>query len=108
MTGNEFTVAHERSEDGIVLVLRGELDMTTAPLVEAAVDEAANDGADGLSFDLESVGFIDSSGLRSLLQARQRFGDRNDSVTLVSPQRAALRLLEVAGVLDHFAIERLD
>jgi hypothetical protein len=49
MTGNEFTVAHERSEDGIVLVLRGELDMTTAPLVEAAVDEAANDGADGLS-----------------------------------------------------------
>ena len=82
--------------------------MTTAPLVEAAVDEAANDGADALSFDLESVGFIDSSVLRSLLQARQRFGDRNDSVTLVSPQRAALRLLEVAGVLDHFAIERLD
>lgn len=108
MTGNNFTVAEERTKDGIVLVLDGELDMTSAPMVEAAVDAVAEDGAEGLSFDLEAVGFIDSSGLRSLLQARQRFGDRSDSVTLVSPQRSALRLLEVAGVMDHFTIAGLD
>jgi anti-anti-sigma factor len=84
MAGNEFTVVQERSGGDVVLVLDGEMDMTSAPVVEAAVDEVAQNGADSLSFDLSSVGFIDSSGLRSLLLARQRFGDRNDSVTLRS------------------------
>ena len=82
--------------------------MTTAPVVEAAVQEVADEGATGVTFDLESVGFIDSSGLRSLLQARERFGERNDSITLRSPQRATRRLLEVAGVLDHFTIDTKD
>ncbi|HBX08727.1 MAG TPA: anti-sigma factor antagonist [Candidatus Microthrix parvicella] len=108
MAGNEFTVVQERSGGDVVLVLDGEMDMTSAPVVEAAVDEVAQNGADSLSFDLSSVGFIDSSGLRSLLLARQRFGDRNDSVTLRSPQHSTVRLLEVAGVLDHFTIEPKD
>jgi anti-anti-sigma regulatory factor len=94
MAGNEFTVVQERSGGDVVLVLDGEMDMTSAPVVEAAVDEVAQNGADSLSFDLSSVGFIDSSGcLRSLLLA---------------PQHSTVRLLEVAGVLDHFTIEPKD
>lgn len=108
MTANDFTVTQEQSADGMVLVLHGELDMTSAPTVEAAVEEVANAGATSIGFDLASVGFIDSSGLRSLLRARERFGDRNNSVTLRSPQRSTCRLLEIAGVVDHFTIDTKD
>ena len=59
-------------DDGVpVLVVRGELDVYSAPSLDAAVDQALRDGARSLVLDLGEVGFIDSSGLRSMIRARK-------------------------------------
>ena len=66
--------------DGIrVVVLTGELDMTTTHRFGASVQEALDEGARALVVDLTQLTFIDSSGLaarRAALRSRGLAGAR--------------------------------
>ena len=66
------------------------------------VGRARNVGRPGI--DLEQISFIDSSGLRSLIRARQALGDGADSVKLRNPQPSTMRLLEITGLQDQFRL----
>ncbi|MGH9134282.1 MAG: STAS domain-containing protein [Ilumatobacteraceae bacterium] len=89
------------SDTTSVLAVHGELDVAVGDKFVKAVEEvlAAADPPKSVEIDLGRVEFIDSSGLRALLQVQQaapdviRFGD-------LSP--AVRRLLELTGTLDHF------
>ena len=63
-----------RSSDGtdIVLALAGELDLASAPALEQALEDFGDSIPHRLLIDLSGVGFMDSTGLRALLLARQR------------------------------------
>ena len=63
-----FRARAERRGEAVVIVAEGELDLTGAPILA----EALPDGDEPLVVDLGAVGFMDSSGLRALLEARQR------------------------------------
>jgi anti-sigma B factor antagonist len=54
---------------------------------------------------LEGVTFIDSSGLRGLIQAQRSIRDRGDDLVLRRPAPVVRRLLEITGLLDEFTIE---
>ncbi len=85
------------------VVVTGELDAETAPALAAALAEA--DARNRLVVDLAGVEFIDSSGLRVLLETHhQRLADQR-SLILTNPSSVVERLLEVAGVRDYFTIE---
>jgi anti-anti-sigma factor len=86
-----------------VLVLSGELDLLGRVPLEHAIAE--HDAAAPLVIDLEDVAFLDSSGLRSLLWARQRAEEAGGGVTLRRPTTPVLRVLEVSGTLSLFTIE---
>ena len=96
----------EVQDDGTVcvLVVRGELDVYSAPALDEAVDAALQDGARRLVLDLAEVGFIDSSGLRSMIRARKEAGSGPDAVRLRNPQPATVRLLDITGLTDHFPL----
>lgn len=85
------------------LLLSGELDASSAPQVDEAVDALIADGAAELLIDLGEVSFIDSSGLRSLIRARKSMGNA-DVVRLRNPQVGTVRLLEITGLTDQFPI----
>ncbi len=55
--------------------------------------------------DLAEVGFIDSSGLRSLLQARDACAARGLRFSLIVTDGPVSRLLDLAGVRDWFTYE---
>jgi anti-sigma B factor antagonist len=97
-------VATQREGDLAVLLLTGELDPHTAPVLEAAIAEAAGSGATALALDLAGVRFIDSSGLRVILAARQEGADAGRPLTVRSPSPNARRLLEITGLLDHLEV----
>jgi anti-anti-sigma factor len=99
VTDEEFTVEVE----GDVIRLRGDLDAHTASLLDDAIREVVESGAERVVLDLAEVGFVDSRGLRSMVQARGPAGERD--VVLRSPSRAAARILEITGLDDHFRIE---
>jgi anti-sigma B factor antagonist len=87
-----------------VLVVRGELDVAVGGAFVAAVNEAlgADPAPSQVVIELGEVEFIDSSGLRALLQLQQEHGDRVQ-IGDVSP--AVRRLFELTGTLEHFGRE---
>jgi anti-sigma B factor antagonist len=101
--GVAFALSHEIQGEQGVLTLVGELDTAAAGDVDDAVDELLGKGVRTLVFDLGQISFIDSSGLRSLIRARQALG-AEDAVQLRSPQAATLRLLEITGLEDQFRL----
>jgi anti-sigma B factor antagonist len=82
------------------LVLVGEIDSYTAP---ALAERLANEPK-VLMVDLAGVTFIDSSGLRILVEAHRARIDADASLTLRSPSAAVQRLLEISGLSSHLDV----
>jgi anti-sigma B factor antagonist len=85
-------------KDGwVVIVAEGEIDIASAPLLDDAVEDAVNGGADHIAVDLQPTSFMDSTGLRSLISAHRRLSDTGRLV-VIPGSGPVRRLLEVAGV----------
>lgn len=82
----------------------GEIDIASAPALDAALAEAADDADGPVAVDLRAVTFMDSSGLRSLLTARRRLAEDGRALGLVCGPGPVRRVLEVAGVLDRLPV----
>lgn len=82
---------------GAVLVLRGELDLATVPLLQEHLDRAMRSGA-AVLIDLAGLRFIDSSGLRVLLRADRQLRACNGQLALLGGSRAVYRIFELAGM----------
>jgi anti-sigma B factor antagonist len=67
-----------------LLALRGELDVSTVPKVEQALLQLEGNGASVVVLDLRGLTFLDSSGLRLILEADGR-ARREDRRILVVP-----------------------
>lgn len=86
-----------------VLTLCGELDSLAAMHLTECLERVDRRAA-GLVLDMTGVSFIDSSGLRTLIQARQMFPDDPAALTLRAPQPSTTRLLELTGLADYFSV----
>jgi anti-sigma B factor antagonist len=87
-----------------VLSVSGEIDMASAPLLAAAVDGVLSDGALELWIDLSSTGFMDSSGLHVLVDARRRLRALNRRFAVICPRGGVRRLFEIAGMIDFLPV----
>jgi anti-anti-sigma factor len=106
MDDTEFEAHLEFSGDettAALLVLTGELDVSAAEVLTSTLQQV-NTSSPGLVLDMAAVTFIDSSGLRTLIQARQMFRDEPASVTIRDPQPTTTRLLELTGLTDYFVV----
>jgi anti-sigma B factor antagonist len=98
-----FSVRIEPHGEATVVVPTGELDLATAPALEAALARAFESaGAERVVLDLRELEFIDSSGLRTLLTARKQAEDAGAGFSLVAGHRGLERTLEIAGVHGVF------
>jgi anti-anti-sigma factor len=86
---------------GVVLTLAGELDLATAPVLQERLDAAMRAKAT-VVIDLSGLRFIDSSGLRLLVQAEQQLCDSGGQLVLVRGARAVHRLFELTRLDSHF------
>ena len=86
----EFTAVNR---DGVVVV-RGEVDLATAPVMRAVLADACRPDR-ALVVDLRAVTYLDSAGVAALYD-HSRFG----LDLLLEPGSAAAVVLEIAGVLD--------
>ena len=66
--GSDFSVARRRAGDTVVVVPEGEIDLATVDTVQAELDMAAGESA-RVVLDLRAVTFIDSAGIRLVLEA---------------------------------------
>jgi anti-anti-sigma factor len=99
-TGGEFEIVTEELLDGCLLRIVGEVDLATAPrLTEQVAREVENGGAAGaLVIDLSLVPFIDSSGVRALVEADRLGRSSGRPVALYGASDAVTRVLELVEV----------
>jgi len=95
-----FSVEVHSGPDGDVVTVRGELDLATAPRLGEEIERRLN-GSD-VVLDLSEVPFIDSSGIRVLLEAARlaAAGERKLSVRC-SP--AVERALSLCGLSEDLS-----
>ena len=76
----------------------GELDIRTAPAIEAQVFFEVAHSGDRLVIDLAALTFIDSTGLRMLVKLNHHELERGRPVTIVQGDATTRRVLELARV----------
>jgi anti-anti-sigma factor len=83
----------------------GEIDAHSAPMLAERLSGCSGAETD-IVIDLSGVTFMDSSGLRVLIDIRQRLEATPHRLVLASPSDSVIRLLEVAGLDGHFTLDR--
>lgn len=101
----DFAVTPRADARGVVLALSGELDLSTAPALEQAIEEARSETGERLLFDLAELSFMDSTGVSVLVRAKQEANAAGHEVTLRAPNGQVHRLLELVGLLDRLEVE---
>ncbi|MEA2311074.1 MAG: hypothetical protein QOE28_1042 [Solirubrobacteraceae bacterium] len=100
-----FAVAGLRDDaGGAVVALRGELDLAWVREAGDAIARALDEAPERLLVDLRELVFVDSSGIRVLLGARDRCEREGVPLFLVRPASAVHRALVVCGLAEHFEI----
>ena len=87
-----------------IMSVEGEVDVYTAPRLKEALVEAIEGGCVDLVVDLDSVSFIDSSGLGVLVGALRRTKERSGSLRLVCTRDAVLKIFRITGLDKVFPI----
>ena len=90
-----------RIGDQDVIVAAGEIDLASARRVESAIETFVGQP---VVLDLRRVEFMDSAGLKVLLNQRLRLEESGGDLRLVVGGGAVVRLLELTGVTDAFSI----
>lgn len=86
---------------GVVIHLAGELDLATAPQLTSAAAEVLGGGAREVVVDLGALEFMDSSGLRVLLEVANQV----DKVRVRNASATARRVIESTGVEAVLSLE---
>jgi len=89
--------------DASTLALEGEIDAHTAPdLAARYVELPAGDG--DFVIDMSKVDFMDSSGLRVVIELHQRAEQASRRLVLRTPSQPVTRLIEVSGLSGHLHV----
>lgn len=85
------------------MVVRGEIDMATAPQLRDLLEQLVSAGSRRIVLDCRELEFLDSSGIGVLVAARNRMGDGGELV-IDSPSAHVLKVLEITGVSEHLSV----
>lgn len=104
-TEPEFELTDAPLDESIhLIVVSGELHVSTAPEFARGLDAALTRGATNVVLDLDAVEFIDSTGLSVLLNGLRRVTRRQGRMALVVSNPTVLRLFEVTQLDATFDI----
>ena len=92
--------------DCAVLQVTGEVDVYTAPMLREQMRELSAKGAVHLIADLGQVGFLDSTGLGTLVGGLKRLREAGGSLALVISTPRILRILQITGLTKALAAQR--
>ena len=102
MTGTDGALHITTSPAG--LRLRGEIDAHSVTVLARHLDPLPGTSHD-VVIDLSGVGFVDSSGLRVLVEAHQRAEADARRLVLSGSSRPVLRLLEISGLMEYLHVQ---
>jgi anti-sigma B factor antagonist len=84
------------------LELTGDLDLRSAPLLDAAVDTALEAHPTQVVLDASRTDFLDSTGLRAIVRGAERVRAARARFRLSGASATVRRVLEVADLLEAY------
>jgi anti-anti-sigma factor len=96
----ELTMSSERRGDVHTLSLFGALDVSTSEGVQDEFQRVESGDASAIVLDLSGVTFVDSIGVRTVLNAAAQSREDAKELKLVRGPEAVQQLFELAGVED--------
>jgi len=86
--------------DAVRIACAGELDLAASEVLSARVDELLESGPARVILDLGGVTFLDSSGLRMVLEARTRAAGRGVPLTVAPGPPPVQRIFELTHTTE--------
>jgi anti-anti-sigma factor len=100
---HDLAITVERSGWTLVVAVDGDVDLSTAPMLRHALDEALGRAPRRIVVDLSLVRFLNTAGLEVLLDAHRRAGPDTD-LRLVATTRATWRPLQLTRTHERLVI----
>lgn len=94
----ELKMRSAREGETHTICLFGELDLATAADVEQELERVEATDATAIVLDLSGLTFMDSTGVRLVVNAHTRSRAEHHSLTLLRGQAAVQRVMELSGV----------
>ena len=95
--GPDFTVTRWRAGSAVVVVVEGEIDLSTVEELQAELEAAAAESAH-VVLDLRAVDFIDSAGIRLVLESDHALKARGGELAVVPSPGAVQRVFDLVGL----------
>lgn len=99
-----FSAEVTKGDGEVVVAVRGEIDLVTAPTLWETIAEVIPD-TKRLVVDLRATEFIDSTGLGVLVRALKRLRHRGGDLVLRSPRPNARKVLNITCLDRVMTIE---
>jgi anti-anti-sigma factor len=99
---DRFACVRSVAAEGLVaLLLSGELDIETVPIFEAEIERVLADAPATVVLDLPRLEFLDSTGIRAILEAHERLRAQGAQLVLTHGRRAVQRTFVITGLDAH-------
>ncbi|MHB9036728.1 MAG: STAS domain-containing protein [Armatimonadota bacterium] len=98
MKPQSFDISMTQRERSQVISLSGEIDFAASLYLDPMLSRVVRDCDGELLFDLSKVTFIDSEGIKTLLSAFHKMGQKRRKARIVRCSGRALRVMRLAGV----------
>lgn len=96
---------NRREIEGVSIVeVLGEVDVSSAPILHDGLSELLDSGVRSIVVDLSGVGFLDSTGLGTLVGLRKRADELGTTLAVACSQERVLKLFRITGLDSVFAI----
>jgi len=86
-----------------IIHAKGEIDLYSSPQLREAILKACKAKPTRLGIDLRDVGYMDSSGVATLVEGLQAAGGA-DSFALLAPSQSVLKVLQLSRLDSVFTI----
>ena len=103
MSGKPADIESKREGDSVTVAVAGEIDLSTADQLDAAIRDAEKTETNRIVVDLSAMYFVDSTGLSVLLEAIKRSRRDGNRLSFVpSKHEAVTRLLALTDTTEIF------
>lgn len=101
---NEFHIDERTGTSPLVIAVRGEIDVATAPQLRESLHRVIADGESTVVLDLLEVTFLDSTALGVMVGALKRCREAGGELHVVIADPRIMKIFEITGLTNVFTI----
>jgi anti-sigma B factor antagonist len=100
-----LTIERRDEANGVLLTIRGEIDIASAPALERELRDAESASPGRIVLNLADLEFLDSTGVGALIQAQARSASSGHRLVVTHVPPTVQRLFELTGLNARLTIE---